>query len=75
MTRKSFGKAGLKCFVCLLLSILAGILLMTCVYILPTGRMLTQADRSLPIFETRVPASAGPRRRKAPVWMAIRMPS
>lgn len=51
MTRKSFGKAGLKCFVCLLLSILAGILLMTCVYILPTGRMLTQADRSLPIFE------------------------
>ena len=51
MTRKSFGKAGLKCFVCLLLSILAGILLITCVYILPTGRMLTQADRSLPIFE------------------------
>lgn len=51
MTRKSFGKAGLKCFVCLLLSILAGILLMTCVYILPTGRMLTQADRSLPVFE------------------------
>lgn len=51
MTRKSFGKAGLKCFVCLLLSILAGILIMTCVYILPTGRMLTQADRSLPIFE------------------------
>lgn len=51
MTRKSFGKAGLKCFVCLLLSVLAGILLMTCVYILPTGRMLTQADRSLPIFE------------------------
>ena len=51
MTRKSFGKAGLKCFVCLLLSILAGILLITCVYILPTGRMLTQADRSLPVFE------------------------
>lgn len=48
---KSFGKAALVCCVCLILSILLGILAMTCVYILPTGRMLTQADSSLEIFE------------------------
>jgi len=48
---KSLGKAALVCCVCLILSILLGILVMTCVYILPTGRMLTQADRSLPVFE------------------------
>ena len=51
MNLKSFGKRALKCCLTLLASILAGILLMTCVYMLPTGRMLTQADRSLPIFE------------------------
>ena len=52
MNVKSLGKAVLICCVCLILSILLGILAMTCVYALPTGRMLTQADRSLPIFET-----------------------
>ena len=52
MNIKSFGQAALRCLGCLLLSILAGIFIMTCVYALPTGRMLTQADRSLPIFET-----------------------
>ena len=51
MRVKSMGKAALVCCVCLILSILLGILVMTCVYILPTGRMLTQADRSLPVFE------------------------
>lgn len=51
MNVKSLGKAALVCCVCLILSILLGILAMTCVYILPTGRMLTQADRSLPVFE------------------------
>lgn len=51
MNLKPFGKAAAACCVCLLLSILLGILAMTCVYILPTGRMLTQADRSLPLFE------------------------
>ena len=51
MNLKLFGKAALKCCLVLLASILAGIVLMSCVYMLPTGRMLTQADRSLPIFE------------------------
>ena len=52
MNVKSLSKAALICCICLILSILLGVLAMTCVYILPTGRMLTQADRSLPIFET-----------------------
>lgn len=51
MNIKSIGKAALVCCVCLISSILLGILALTCVYILPTGRMLTQADRSLPVFE------------------------
>ena len=51
MKMKPLGRAVITCCVCLLLSILLGILAMTCVYILPTGRMLTQADRSLRIFE------------------------
>ena len=51
MNLKLFGKAALKCCLVLLASILAGIVLMSCVYMLPTGRMLTQADRSLSIFE------------------------
>ncbi len=51
MTLKSRGKPFLLCLVCLLLSILLGVAAMTCVYLLPTGRMLTKADESIPILE------------------------
>ena len=51
MNPKSLGRYALRCFLWLLVSVLLGVLLLTAVYALPTGRMHTNVDRSIPLLE------------------------
>lgn len=51
MRRNSLGKCVLVSLLCLCLSVVLGVLSLTCVCALPTGRMLTKAAESVPILE------------------------
>ena len=51
MNRTSLGRHALRCLLWLLISVLVGTVLMTAVYALPTGRMHTNVDRSIPLLE------------------------
>lgn len=51
MRLKNLCTAAGKCLLCLLLAVLLGTAAMTAVYALPTGRMHTNVDRSIPLLE------------------------
>lgn len=51
MNRTSLGRHALRCLLWLLISVLVGTVLMTAVYAIPTGRMHTNVDRSIPLLE------------------------
>ena len=52
MRNRKIWSVPVLCAGCLLLAILAGCLLMTCVYALPTGRMLTNVVESFESIDT-----------------------
>ena len=51
MNKNKLWVKAFRCVDFLILSILAGVLLMTAVYVLPVGRMHTKVDESRPLFE------------------------
>lgn len=51
MRLKNLCTAAGKCLLCLLLAVLLGTAAMTAVYVIPTGRMHTNVDRSIPLLE------------------------
>lgn len=51
MNKQKLWVKAFRCVDFLILSIVAGVLLMTAVYVLPVGRMHTQVDASRPLLE------------------------